>query len=653
MALEEKEYEVLNLSAGSTVFVGNSRYTITAILDVERVTARSAFSGKTARFHINELSSHPSDPDAPLDIIPKIELEHIPDKEWVDAQNKAMMFAEVLKQPVDLRRRKLNEVAEKIGLSEPMAYKLMQKYKTSQNPLVFLPTKRADKGTSRLNRHIEEIIQEGIDRFYLTNQNIKISDLYHKLEVLFKEKAATLKKEGLTEPLKLPHINTIRNRIADLTAAQKAAKRKGRKGKEEFRPIQGHFREVSKPLEVVQIDHTPLDIIIVDDEFRMPIGRPTLTLAIDVFSRMVPGFYLSFEKPNALLVGCCLTNCILDKNIWLRDHGIQGDWPVYGVLETLHTDNGKEFRSAALKKSLERYNISHAFRPVRTPRYGGHIERLFRTINDQLHQLPGTTFSNVQKRGEYKSEKMATMTLRELETWLTEFIVNVYHKTIHSGIGMTPLDKWKIGILGDGTKPGSGLPPKIEDPIGLKIDFLPFKEVTVQKYGIQLNNIFYFHDVLRKWIKQPDKHRRGSKKFIVRYDPRDLSKIFFYDPDLQSYAAIPYRDISHRPISIWELNAIKAKLKEQLSRPVTENDVFEAKLKMDAIVEDAHKQTKQARRNKLKESIRQTESIPSQVIASRSNLATGGLIGESNHPVYSDSLDDDFDDIQPFNDVEH
>jgi putative transposase len=36
-----------------------------------------------------------------------------------------------------------------------------------------------------------------------------------------------------------------------------------------------------------------------------------------------------------------------------------------------------------------------------------------------VHELPGTTFSNTNQRGEYDAEKMAALTLRELERWLT------------------------------------------------------------------------------------------------------------------------------------------------------------------------------------------------------------------------------------------
>jgi putative transposase len=44
------------------------------------------------------------------------------------------------------------------------------------------------------------------------------------------------------------------------------------------------------PLEVVQIDHTLVDVVVVDELERLPLGRPWLTLAIDVASRMVNGF---------------------------------------------------------------------------------------------------------------------------------------------------------------------------------------------------------------------------------------------------------------------------------------------------------------------------------------------------------------------------
>jgi len=59
---------------------------------------------------------------------------------------------------------------------------------------------------------------------------------------------------------------------------------------------------------VVQIDHTLVDVVVVDELERLPLRRPWLTLAIDVASRMVNGFYVSLERPSILSVA--LDSCL-------------------------------------------------------------------------------------------------------------------------------------------------------------------------------------------------------------------------------------------------------------------------------------------------------------------------------------------------------
>lgn len=57
---------------------------------------------------------------------------------------------------------------------------------------------------------------------------------------------------------------------------------------------------VTAILQQVQIDHTPVDLIVVDERHRLPIGRPYLTAAIDVFSRCMVGLVVTLEAPSAL-----------------------------------------------------------------------------------------------------------------------------------------------------------------------------------------------------------------------------------------------------------------------------------------------------------------------------------------------------------------
>jgi putative transposase len=66
------------------------------------------------------------------------------------------------------------------------------------------------------------------------------------------------------------------------------AKRQGSKrAPEKFGTVGVSTLRPDFPLDVVQIDHTLVDVIVVDSEHRQSIGRPWLTLAVDVASRAV------------------------------------------------------------------------------------------------------------------------------------------------------------------------------------------------------------------------------------------------------------------------------------------------------------------------------------------------------------------------------
>jgi hypothetical protein len=52
---------------------------------------------------------------------------------------------------------------------------------------------------------------------------------------------------------------------------------------------------------------------VVDRENRQPIGRPWLTLAVDVKTRMIAGFHVSLWPPSALSVWLSLTRFCLRR----------------------------------------------------------------------------------------------------------------------------------------------------------------------------------------------------------------------------------------------------------------------------------------------------------------------------------------------------
>lgn len=113
---------------------------------------------------------------------------------------------------------------------------------------------------------------------------------------------------------------------------------------------------------------TTLDLILLDDESLVSIGRPNLTLLIDVYSHCIVGFNLSFFQPGYESVRNALLNCISPKDYTRTKYPmIEHDWPCHGKPETLVVDNGVEFWSSSLEQSCLELGINIQYNPVRKP----------------------------------------------------------------------------------------------------------------------------------------------------------------------------------------------------------------------------------------------------------------------------------------------
>ena len=368
-----------------------------------------------------------------------------------------------------------------------------------------------------------------------------------------------------------------------------------------YKPVEGSFPNADHPLAAVQIDHTPLDIFVVDETYREVVGKPYITMAIDVYSRMVVGFYISLDPPGALGTGLCLSHGILSKELWLSSLDVEGKWPCQGIMQAIYMDNAPEFRGKMLERACQEYHIEINFRPVATPNYGGHIERLLGTILREVHSLPGTTFSNIKDRKYYDAEGKACFTLKELEQWLATYIVQIYHHKFHKGLGSTPFAKYREGIVGTDTQIGVGERPPIEDVLKLKMDFMPIVERTIQRQGVAIDNIFYYHDILRKWVnsyEDPNARYRVRKKFIFKQDPRDISAIYFYEPHIKQYFCIPYRNIGRPSMTIWEHRKIVKDLNAKGMLHVNEDMIFDAYSRLKRLEQNATTVTAATRRRK-------------------------------------------------------
>lgn len=317
--------------------------------------------------------------------------------------------------------------------------------------------------------------------------------------------------------------------VAKARVGAKAARQK-------FAPVTGE-NKAKQPLEVVQIDHTPADIILVDSFDRHPIGRPWVTLAIDIATRMVTGYYVALEAPSRLSVALCLTQAVTPKAELLAELECSVSWPAQGKPHSIHVDNGRDFRSHAFRSACAEWGINLVYRPPGSPHFGGHIERLIGTMMGAVHLLPGTTQSSVLAKGDYDAEGMATMTLSEFDRWFALEICR-YNNSIHSSLGCTPVAKWEVlsaEMMGD-------IPFEME---AFWVSFLPSELRKVRRDGIHLFQIRYWSDALAGHIG------RGDGRVVVRYDPRDLS-VIWVELDGGRYVEARYRNLEIPPVSLWE-----------------------------------------------------------------------------------------------------
>lgn len=583
--MSSAQLPLLSLDYGATVFYRGKRHVIRQeSADFATVVLFDPETGKLVEAQIVDLS-----PTEPLQAAPQKDLNAHDEEALAEAERKYQIIKPLLDKPEHTKKEVQARAAE-TGVHYVTLYKWLRLFETTGKVTAFVRNDRKDRGKTQLPAATEKILTDTIETFYLTK-------LKRSPAKVIREVGRLCAKAGL----EAPHANTIRNRIRKLDAFKKTKAREGNKAaREAYAPLKGHFPGADFPLSVVQVDHTPVDIILVDDIYRQAIGRPWLTLLIDVYSRMVLGFYISFDPPGNLSLGLCLTHAFLAKEKWLAKLGIETSWPCWGVPRTIHADNAKEFRGNMLKNACKEYGIDLEWRPVATPHYGAHIERLLGTLNEEIHAAPGTTFSNPTERGEYDSDGQSAMSLAEFEKWFTILCVEAYHQRSHSQLGMPPIAKWQEGVFGTAKNLGIGMPQRITDELRLKLDLMPFETRTVQHYGIVWDHIEYQHDVLRRWINAPDAEKpKLKRKFLCRRDPRDISTIWFYDPEVQQYYAIPYRNTAHPAISIWELReAEKRAIEDRPDVPVDDNLIFAAYEKMRRIEDDAKTLTKKVRRNR-------------------------------------------------------
>jgi putative transposase len=203
---------------------------------------------------------------------------------------------------------------------------------------------RADRGQSRLRAGVREAI-EG-----LALQRPRRSPAAIQRQV-----ASIARERGWVEP----SYRQVHSVIRQLDPALVTLAHEGTRAYSERFDLL-HRREASRPNEIWQADHTPLDIWILDEHGRP--ARPLLTIVIDDYSRVVAGYLIGFHAPSAMW-----TALAFRQAIWRK-----GDphWTVCGVPDVFYTDHGSDFTSQHLEQVAADLNIRLSFSIPGRPRAG-------------------------------------------------------------------------------------------------------------------------------------------------------------------------------------------------------------------------------------------------------------------------------------------
>jgi putative transposase len=264
------------MKPNSRVMLGSEEYIFKQILNENEILLTDPSSKSSRIVSIDSVQlAEKGDSSIPLP-------EGISKEKKEEAEEKLKYVSQLLngrRKPEDYQR-----IAESAGVHIATIYEWRKKYLREGLTGLISNKGKARKGAKLLEAETEEVIAASINTVYLTKNQVSIPVVYEEVVTKCHELG-----------IKPPHINTLRSRISEISEYEKTKHRIGlEEAENQFTELKGSLKSDIRH-EIVQVDHTLLNIILVDDETRQPIGRAWITLVFDVATRIVLGFYISLD----------------------------------------------------------------------------------------------------------------------------------------------------------------------------------------------------------------------------------------------------------------------------------------------------------------------------------------------------------------------
>jgi hypothetical protein len=306
--------------------------------------------------------------------------------------------------------------------------------------------------------------------------------------------------------------------------------------------------QVSAPGEVMEIDSTPLDVLVrLDDGVE---GRVELTGMVDVATRTVTAVVLQPSAKSAdasVLLARTVTPEPMRPG-WARALAMSASAlphrrlsdidarleaaaarPVI-IPDTIVVDHGKVFMSRNFRASCAYLGIS--LQPARkaTGTDKPHIERTLGSVASLFAQfVAGYTGRSPEYRGRGDGQQ-AVWSLGELQELLDEWIIAAWQNRPHDGLrdplhpgrAFTPNEKYAAMVEAAGYVP---VALSADD----YVELLPARWHAVNAYGIRVSRRTYDGKELNPFRQQPSGVREHKNLWEVHYDPYDVSRIWVRD----------------------------------------------------------------------------------------------------------------------------
>ncbi|MDH5413313.1 MAG: hypothetical protein OEW87_04185 [Flavobacteriaceae bacterium] len=561
-------------------------------------------SPKNININLDQLSTASNDLEI-KDLSEILDVKKLDDALRLENYIKILRKNKVTKGMIKIIEDEIPRIAEELEDDNPPAASTLarkwRKYEAKNDSIWALVDNRSmpAKRNRRSTNH-DKFIRNIIDDLYMKEGPESISNIYETYENILPDFNLANEANGIPQEEKVSE-RTLYRIIGKLNKFDVIAAQQGtQEAKRQLRLMKGHLY-ADYPLQFVEIDHTPLDIFVIDDKLSIPLGRPWLTIIKDRFSKVIIGLFVTFAKTGTdSIFGALKYSIQPHEKAHERWPDIENVLP-WGQGQTYVVDRGKDFLGTRFRLALRQIGSDYEYCAVRSPWLKGSVERAFLSLNFLLETLPGRTFPRLEQRKDYNPLKHAVIRFSSFVYILYKWACDIHNVTPHSRKLARPLDMWNDG-LSEAPRSIPILPTALDTYFG--------KPVTskLRHDGIKFKYLHYANSPRLEEI-----YRQYGKglKISYRVNISDLGYIMVMDPRNNEFFRVPCLDQDYSAgLSLIQHDHIRKWAKQNLA----ELNISESLYKAKHIIAEQVQEELDSRNTKSKSQLARYAGITSETV---------------------------------------